>query len=97
MAVAYTFAEALKAAGANPTRDGIVKAIEQGLPQGPGTVPFRFSSTSHAGFTGAQIGIVTGEAIKLTGSPMTTDDGSGAITVSTATQPTAPANGIPPS
>jgi ABC-type branched-subunit amino acid transport system substrate-binding protein len=97
MAVAYTFAEALKAAGSNPTRDGIVKAVEQGLPQGPGTVPFRFSGTSHAGFTGAQIGVISGDTIKLTGSPMTTDDGSGAITVSNATQPTAPSNGIPPS
>src|SRR3954469_5733354 len=63
MAVAYTFAEALKAAGANPTREGIIKAIEKGLPQGPGTVPFRYSNTSHAGFIGAQIGVITGCAI----------------------------------
>jgi ABC-type branched-subunit amino acid transport system substrate-binding protein len=97
MAVAYTFAEALKAAGANPTRDGIVKAIEKGLPQGPGTVPFRFSDSSHAGFTGTQIGVIKGLVIQLQGSPMTTDDGSGAVQVSNATQPQAPANGIPPS
>jgi ABC-type branched-subunit amino acid transport system substrate-binding protein len=97
MAVAYTFAEALKAAGANPTRDGIVKAIEKGLPQGPGTVPFRYSDSSHAGLTGAQIGVIKGLVIQLQGSPMTTDDGSGAVQVSNATQPQAPANGIPPS
>jgi ABC-type branched-subunit amino acid transport system substrate-binding protein len=97
MAVAYTFAEALKAAGSNPTRDGIVKAVEAGLPQGPGTVPFRYSSTSHAGFTGAQIGVIKGTAIELQGTPMTTDDGSGPVQPSSANQPQAPSNGIPPS
>src|SRR3954471_14949292 len=97
MAVAYTFAEALKAAGANPTREGIIKAIEQGLPQGPGLVPFRFSGSSHAGFIGAQIGVIKGTAVQLQGSPMTTDDGSGAVQTSDAQQPTAPSNGIPPS
>jgi len=95
MAVAYTFCEALKAAGKNPTRDGIVKAIEAGLNQGPGTVPFRYSSSSHAGFTGAQIGVITGLAIKLQGQPFTTDDGSGAVTPSSSQQQTAPSNGIP--
>src|SRR3954451_20361736 len=97
MAVAYTFAQALKAAGANPTRDGIVKAIEGGLPQGPGTVPFRFSGSSHAGFVGAQIGVIKGTTIELQGKPFSTDDGSGAVQESNATQPTAPSNGIPPS
>jgi ABC-type branched-subunit amino acid transport system substrate-binding protein len=97
MAVAYTFAEALKAAGSNPTRDGIVKAVEAGLPQGPGTVPFRYSDSSHAGFTGAQIGVIKGTAIELQGTPMTTDDGSGPVQSSSAKQPEAPSNGIPPS
>jgi ABC-type branched-subunit amino acid transport system substrate-binding protein len=97
MSVAYTFAQALEKAGANPTRDGIVKAIEGGLPQGPGTVPFRYSSSSHAGFTGAQIGIIKGTVITFQGKPMTTDDGSGAVQVFSGSQPTAPSNGIPPS
>jgi ABC-type branched-subunit amino acid transport system substrate-binding protein len=97
MAVAYTFAEALKAAGSNPTRDGIVKAVEAGLPQGPGTVPFRYSDSSHAGFTGAQIGVIKGTAIELQGTPMTTDDGSGPVQSSSSKQPEAPSNGIPPS
>src|SRR3954462_2225414 len=97
MAVAYTFAQALKAAGSNVTRDGIVKAIEGGLPQGPGTVPFRFSDSSHAGFVGAQMGVIKGSAIELQGKPMSTDYGSGAVQESNATQPTAPSNGIPPS
>jgi branched-chain amino acid transport system substrate-binding protein len=95
MAAAYTFVQALKAAGQNPTRDSIVKAIESSHFSGPGLVPFAFSSSSHAGFTGAQIGVIKGTAIKLLGTPMTTDDGTGAITPYTTAQPPAPASGIP--
>jgi ABC-type branched-subunit amino acid transport system substrate-binding protein len=95
MAAAYTFAQALAAEGANPTRDSLVKAVEAGLPQGPGLVPYRYSASSHAGFTGTQIGVIKGTAIKLLGSPQTTDDGSGAISTFSSAQPTAPANGIP--
>src|SRR3954447_389672 len=93
MAAAYTFAQALAKAGSNPTRDSLVKAVEGGLPQGPGLVPFRYSSTSHAGFTGAQIGVIKGEAIELKGTPQTTDDGNGAVQTFSGTQPAAPANG----
>jgi ABC-type branched-subunit amino acid transport system substrate-binding protein len=95
MAAAYTFVQALKAAGQNPTRDSIVKAIESSHFSGPGLVPFGFSSSSHAGYTGAQIGVIKGTAIKLLGTPMTTDDGTGAITPYTTAQPQAPASGIP--
>ena len=95
MAAAYTFAQALSAAGTNPTRDSLVKAVEAGLPQGPGLVPFRYSASSHAGFTGTQIGVIKGTTIHLEGSPETTDDGSGAIQTYSTAQPTAPSNGIP--
>jgi len=95
MAAAYTFAQALAAAGTNPTRDGLVKAVEAGLAQGPGLVPFRYSSSSHAGFTGTQVGVIKGTTIHLEGTPQTTDDGSGGIQPYTTAQPTAPANGIP--
>jgi branched-chain amino acid transport system substrate-binding protein len=95
MAAAYTFVQALKAAGQNPTRDSIVKAIESSHFSGPGLVPFAFSGSSHAGFTGAQIGVIKGTAIKLLGTPMTTDDGTGALTPYTTPQPQAPASGIP--
>jgi hypothetical protein len=95
MAAAYTFVEALVKAGKNPTRDSLVKAVESGLDPGPGLVPFRFSSTSHAGFTGVQIGVIHGSAITLQGQPLTTDDGSGPIQTSNTTQSTAPASGVP--
>jgi ABC-type branched-subunit amino acid transport system substrate-binding protein len=96
MAVAYTFAQALQAAGKNPTRESIVAAINASHFTGPGLVPFGYSSTDHSGYTGTQIGIIKGLLIKPVGEPLTTDDGSGAITPYTTAQPAAPANGIPP-
>ena len=51
MAAAYTFAQALKAAGKNPTRKSIVDAVASSHFTGPGLVPFRYSSSSHAGYT----------------------------------------------
>jgi ABC-type branched-subunit amino acid transport system substrate-binding protein len=95
MAAAYTFAQAVQAAGKDLTRDSLIEAVEAGLPQGPGLVPFRYSADSHDGFTGAQIGIIKGTTIELQGSPLTTDDGSGAIEEFSGTQPEAPSDGIP--
>jgi ABC-type branched-subunit amino acid transport system substrate-binding protein len=95
LAVGYTFAEALAAAGANPTRQSIVKTIESGKLSGPGLVPFAFSAQSHAGFEGAQIGTIKNGAIELSGQPMTTDDGSGAIKASSPPAASPPANGVP--
>ena len=95
MAAAYTFVQALKAAGKNPTRRGLVDAVEKGGFTGAGLVPFAFSKSSHAGYTGAQIGKISGNTIVLSGTPLTTDDGTGAIQPYTTPQPQAPANGIP--
>jgi branched-chain amino acid transport system substrate-binding protein len=97
LASAYTFAQALQAAGQNPTRADLVAAVEKGGFTGPGLTPFAFSSSDHAGYTGTQVGIIKGLAIKPIGTPETTDDGTGPITAYTTAQPTAPANGIPPS
>ena len=95
MGAAYTFAQALARAGQNPTRNSLVQAVEAGLPPGPGLVPFRYSATSHAGFTGVQIGVISGTSIKLEGTPFTTDDGSGPVTPFTGAQAPAPATGMP--
>jgi len=95
MAVAYTFVQALKAAGKNPTRQSIVQAIENtGLKGGPGLTPFAYSKQSHAGYTGAQIGTIKGETIVLSGQPLTTDDGNGPLKPFTGTPSQAPANGV---
>ncbi len=98
MASAYTLVQALEAAGKNLTRAGLVKAVEQdGMRwSGPGLVPFRYTTTEHGGYGGAEIGQVRGGQIVLTGGPLTTDPtASGAITPYTATQPAPPASGVP--
>jgi ABC-type branched-subunit amino acid transport system substrate-binding protein len=96
MAAAYTFAEALKAAGQNPTQASILAAVEQGGFSGPGIVPFAYSPTDHSGYIGTQMGVIKGLTIHPMGQPETTDDGTGPITPYTTPQPAAPANGIPP-
>jgi ABC-type branched-subunit amino acid transport system substrate-binding protein len=100
MANAYTLVQALKAAGKNLTRQGLINAINSGGAKwtGPGIVPFRYSTTDHGGFAGAEIGQVKGGNIVLSGGPLTTDPTAGsAITPFTGTQPAPPANGIPAS
>jgi ABC-type branched-subunit amino acid transport system substrate-binding protein len=93
---AYTFVQALQAAGKNPTRQGLVDAVEKTKFTGPGLVPFGYSDKSHAGYTGAQIGTIKGNAIVVQGEPFVTDDGDGAIQPYTSPQPQAPSTGIPP-
>lgn len=95
MAYAYTFAQVLAKAGKNLTRQSMIDVLQQGGLTGPGLVPFRFSKTSHAGYTGVQVATVHNGALVVTGSPLTTDDGSGSITPYTTAPASAPANGIP--
>ncbi|HSC02252.1 MAG TPA: ABC transporter substrate-binding protein [Solirubrobacteraceae bacterium] len=100
MANAYTLVQALKAAGPKLTRQGLVAAINQHGSSwtGPGLVPFRYSTSIHGGYGGADIGMVKGGNIVLTGKPLTTTPAAGSpITPFTGTQPAPPANGIPSS
>ena len=104
MANAYTLVQALKAAGPHLTRQALVDAINAHGASwfGPGLVPFRYSTSDHGGFSGAEIGKLTGGKIVLSGGPLTTTPEAGsAITPFTflgphgGTQPPPPANGIP--
>jgi ABC-type branched-subunit amino acid transport system substrate-binding protein len=97
MGLAYTFVEALQRAGANPTRQSIVNTIQSQQLTGPGLVPFRYSKDSHAGYTGAQIAEIKNGQTEVTGKPLVTDDGGGAITEFSGTPAKAPANGVPAS
>ena len=97
MASAYTFAEALAAAGQNPTRASLVAAVENQHFAGANLVPYAFSSTDHSGLTGMQMDVIKGLSIKFMGTPLVTDDGNGPVTPYTTPQATAPANGIPTS
>jgi ABC-type branched-subunit amino acid transport system substrate-binding protein len=94
-ALAYTFAEALQMAGKNPTRQGIVDAIESGKLSGPGLVPFRYGKDSHAGYTGEALGVIKNGMLVEEGEPMVTDDGSGDVIPSEAANEQPPANGVP--
>ncbi len=95
LASAYTFAEALAAAGPNPTRESLVAAVEANKFAGPNLTPYAYSADDHSGMTGVQMGVIKGLAIELQGTPLTTDDGSGPIEAYTTPQATAPANGVP--
>jgi len=98
MANAYTLVQALKAAGKNLTRQGLVKAVDNDGAKwmGPGLVPFRYGGSEHGGYSGVEIGQVRNGKIVLFGGPMTTEPtASSAITPYTGQQPAPPASGVP--
>jgi branched-chain amino acid transport system substrate-binding protein len=93
--VAYTIAQALKAAGKNPTRESLVKAIEDGsIKGGPIPTPYAYSEKDHSGMTGlyiTQLDKLEPKALGL----YTTDGGDGPVEAYTAEASEAPADGIP--
>jgi hypothetical protein len=98
MAEAYTFVQALKAAGQNPTRASMVAAVESShWTDGPGLTPYAYSSSDHNGFTGVQMVTVGADGTLTTLGPVeTTDDTpTGAIVTYSGTASTPPTNGIP--
>jgi branched-chain amino acid transport system substrate-binding protein len=100
MANAYTLVQALQAAGKNLTRQDVVNAINQNGSKwtGPGLVPFRYSTTDHGGYAGAEIGQIKNGKIVLTGGPLTTTPEAGTpITHYTTPQTAPPPNGVPTS
>jgi branched-chain amino acid transport system substrate-binding protein len=62
MAEAYTFVQALQAAGPNPTRESIVNALEQigAELEGPPLAAYRYSEESHLGVKGLQVSRLEG-------------------------------------
>jgi ABC-type branched-subunit amino acid transport system substrate-binding protein len=100
MANAYTLVQALKAAGKNLTRQDVVSAIQQNGAKwtGPGLVPYRYSTTDHGGFSGAEMGQIRHGKIVLFGGPLTTTpEPSSPITPYTTAQPAPPSSGVPSS
>ncbi len=93
--LAYTAAQALKAAGKDLTRESLVKAMEAGGFAGPGLAPLAYSSGDHSGFTGLQVAEYKGGTLKGVSPVYTTDTGAGPIQEYTQKQPDAPANGLP--
>jgi ABC-type branched-subunit amino acid transport system substrate-binding protein len=80
MVQAYTFAQALKAAGKDLTRQKLIDAMSSGELKGPGLVPFGFSKESHAGYTGALVfQIAPDGSAKTLQAPRTTDRENGEV------------------
>jgi branched-chain amino acid transport system substrate-binding protein len=98
LAQAYTFVQALKAAGQNPTRASIVAAIQNShWTDGPGLTPYAYSSSNHLGFTGVQVVQIGASGTASAVGPVEVTDGtaSGAITTYSGTPSTPPSSGIP--
>jgi branched-chain amino acid transport system substrate-binding protein len=97
MAQAYTTVQALQAAGQNPTRDGLVEAIEQvGSDwRGPVLAPFRYSADSHMGTSGMSISRITGNASEEVRPIVTTDIGDADIKEFDGEAAAPPESGIP--
>jgi branched-chain amino acid transport system substrate-binding protein len=96
MVQAYTLAQALKAAGRNPTRSSFVKSLESTkLTGGPGLVPFGFASDNHLGYLGVQVAIIAADGTEATNGPVYTSSDSGPISQYSGSAASPPTNGIP--
>ncbi|MEW2043903.1 ABC transporter substrate-binding protein, partial [Streptomyces sp. NPDC005534] len=96
IAAAFSMVQALQQAGRNLTRQSLIAAVERGhLSPGFGLTPLLYSDDAHDGYTGAQIGVIRGNAVVLQGKPMVTDDKGGPVIPYTVPQAPAPADGIP--
>src|SRR5690606_3484026 len=67
MALGYLVAEALALAGKQPTREGLITAVQSGEIKGSGLVPLAFSKGDHNGYIGAAITTVTDGVQAATG------------------------------
>ncbi|MGA7146990.1 MAG: ABC transporter substrate-binding protein, partial [Microbacterium sp.] len=93
MSVAYLFAEALEAAGENPTRESLIDAVSGGGLAGNGILPLSFSEDDHAAYLGVGITSVDQGMQDYVGSTYAVDGGS---VVSVEPEPVALAgSGVP--
>jgi branched-chain amino acid transport system substrate-binding protein len=98
MANAYTLVQALEAAGKNLTRQALINAVNTHGASwtGPGLVKYRYSSSDHGGFGGAEMGQLRNGKIVLFGGAKTTDpSATGAISPVTLSPTAPPASGVP--
>jgi hypothetical protein len=100
MSNAFLAVQALKAAGANLTRKGLIQTIETkgSTFANPFLTPLGYSTTSHIGAQGYWVGTygptgaLTPDGGKYT--VYTTDSGSGPVVLSTYKRPAMPAKGL---
>jgi len=98
---AFMTAQALKAAGPNPTRKSLLAVLNTkgATLANAALTPVGFSSKSHVGLTGYWVGKYspTGDLLPIGGTYHTyiTDSGAGAVVKSTYKRPAMPAKGLP--
>ncbi len=96
MAVAYSFAQLMKKAGRNPSRQDVINALQSGqLDQGPGLVPFAYSSSNHLGYQGVRMAVIQNGAAQYTGSVYTATVSGSVTACGGCASKAMPANGIP--
>jgi branched-chain amino acid transport system substrate-binding protein len=97
MTLGYLTVSALQAAGQNPTRDGILEAIEAvGAEfEGPWFAPFRYSEESHMGISGMSITQIVGTGSEELAPLQVTDLGDAEIEEADVQESTPPENGVP--
>ena len=99
MAQAYTFVQALQAAGKDLTRQGIVDALEEqgGDFEGPMVAPFAYSKDSHMGTTGMRVASLDGAKVVPETEVEVTEIGDNPIEPDTSDsgKDSPPASGIP--
>ncbi|WP_181776730.1 ABC transporter substrate-binding protein [Amycolatopsis pittospori] len=98
MAQAYTFVQALQAAGKDLTRERVVEAIQRSGKtfEGPGLAPFRYTGESHMGISGMSVVELKGGIGKDLTPVLVTDIGEAPIEANdSAANDAPPGNGIP--
>lgn len=94
-ALAYTATQALLAAGEDPTRESLVKAMEEGGFEGPALAPYGYSDSDHSGITGVAISKIEDLETKVITKVFVTDNGDGPVEEHDEAPFEAPANGMP--
>ncbi|MER7859426.1 ABC transporter substrate-binding protein [Amycolatopsis japonica] len=98
MAQAYTFVQALQAAGKDLTRERIVEVLQQSGKTfaGPGLAPFRYTGDNHLGISGMSVVELKGGIGKDLTPVLVTDLGDAPIEANdSAANDAPPPNGIP--
>ncbi|WP_298181694.1 ABC transporter substrate-binding protein [Saccharomonospora sp.] len=97
MAQAYTFVQALQATGPEPTREGLVRALETvgGDFAGPTFAPFRYSADCHAGVSGVRVARIVEDGTEVLTPVLLTDNGDAPITEADIEHAPPPEGGIP--
>ncbi|MFD9734855.1 ABC transporter substrate-binding protein [Umezawaea sp. NPDC059074] len=89
MVQAYTFSQALKAAGKDLTRQKLLDAMSSGELKGPGLTPFAYGKDDHAGYTGALVFRIEADgSVKTLQEAKTTDTQTGEVKSYSEKRPT---------